>query len=135
MATASHGRRGALYLDTSPDADQVPTKIPMLVDWTVNRTVDRVETTSTDSENKEYVSGLPDYTGTFNLNMDADSDALYASADGKARMHYFYPDRTNPRRYNYGPIMLDASESGGVTAKLGQSVNFAAAGAITRVFL
>jgi predicted ATPase len=63
---------------------------------------------------------------------------LYQAADVQARMHYFYPDRdavAGKRRYNYGLIMLNASESGGATAKLGQSVTFKAAGPITRVFI
>lgn len=137
MATAKHGRKGRILLDTSAGADSAATPVPMLVDWSIDRTTDSVETTSCDSDNKEYVSGYADYTGTFNANMDADSDALYAAADGLARMHYFYPDRdavAGKRRYNYGLIMLDASESGGVTAKLGQAVTFKAAGPITRVF-
>jgi hypothetical protein len=138
MATAKHGRKGLIYLDMSAGANSAASKVPMLVDWSIDRTTDSVETTSCDSENKEYVSGLADYSGQFSANMDADSDALYQAADGQARMHYFYPDRdavAGKRRYNYGLIRIDASESGGATAKLGQSVTFKAAGPITRVFV
>ena len=138
MATAKHGRKGLIYLDMSAGANSMASVVPMLVDWSIDRTTDTVEVTSCDSSNKEYVSGFADYAGTLSANMDADSDQLYAAADGQARMHYFYPDRdavAGKRRYNYGLIRLDASESGGVSAKLGQSVTFKAAGAITRVFV
>lgn len=138
MATAKHGRKGLLYLDMSAGANSLASAVPMMVDWSIDRATDDVETTSCDSSNKEYVSGLADYSGQFSANMDADSDSLYQAADGQARMHYFYPDRdavAGKRRYNYGFIMLNASESGGVTAKLSQSVTFKAAGQITRVFI
>lgn len=138
MATAKHGRKVRILLDMSTAADGVPVLVPMVVDWSTDRSTDDVETTHADSENKEYVSGFGDYSGQFSTNMDADSDLLYAAADGRARMHYLYPDRdaaTPKKRYNYGLIILAVSESGGVTAKLGQSVTYKAAGAITRAFI
>jgi hypothetical protein len=138
MATAKHGRKGLLYLDMSAGANSMASKVPMIVDWSIDSAVDYIDVTSCDSDNKEDVAGLKAYTGQFSANMDADSDQLYTAADGQARMHYFYPDRdavAGKRRYNYGLIRLDVSESGGASAKLGQSANFRAAGSITRVFV
>jgi hypothetical protein len=140
MATAKHGRRGRLYLEMGPNptGTGAVSAVPMLVDWSIDRTTDKVDTTSCDSENKEYVQGFGDYKGQFSANMDADSDQLYAAADGLARNHIFYPDRdaaAGKRRYNYGPVMLDCSESGGVSAKLGQNGTFQAAGTIGRAFV
>lgn len=137
---AKHGRKGRLFLEVgaNPTGTGPVSAIPMLVDWSVDRSTDDVDMTSTDDDNKVYVQGLPDYKGTFNLNMDSESDQLYACADGLARNHIFYPDRdaaVGKRRYNVGPIMLSASESGGVTAGLKQSVTFKAAGSVVRAFV
>lgn len=140
MGTPKHGRKGLLYLETgaSPTGSGAVTAVPMLVDWTSDRATDDVDMTSTDDDNKVYVQGLPDYKGTYNCNMDADSDALFEAADGQARNHIFYPDRNaaaGKRRYNRGPIMLSINESGGVTAGLKQSVTYKAAGSVVRAFV
>lgn len=135
MTTAQHGRKVRILLDMSDDADGVPVLVPMVVDWSTDRATDDVETTHADSENKEYVAGFPDYKGQFTANQDLDSDLLYKAADGKARLHYLYPNRdaaAGKKKYNYGKIILAVSEDGGVTKKIGQSVTYKAAGIITR---
>ena len=138
MATAKHGRKGRMLLDMASTPGGAATIVPMLVDWSKDGSRDEVDTTSCDSEQKEFVYGFGNWNLSINLNMDADSDALYEACDGERRLMYFYPDRdaaVGKLRYEYGMVVGSLSESGGAAAKLGQSATFKAAGAITRVFV
>lgn len=135
MATAQHGRKALFYAETgaSPTGSGTLTKVPMLVDWSIDRETDDVETTHTESTNKEYVAGFPNFSGTISFNDDADSDIIDAIADGLARGGLLYRNiaaGAGKRKYDYGPMIFAMSGSGGTTAKVGAQLKFKAAGAI-----
>lgn len=139
MAAAEHGRRARLLADAgaTPGAG-APTIVPMLVDWTRDKSMDVVDTTNCDDENKTSVVGLGNFTMSLNFNMDVDSDVVHDLCDGEARLFYHYTNRTavaGKRRYDYGLGRFSLNESGGATAKNAQSVSLVAAGNITRVFI
>lgn len=134
MATAQHGLRCLFYADVTPTADGTISKVPMLVDWSLNKATDDVETTHSESVTKEYVSGLPDFSGTLNFNDDKDADAVDILTDGKARAGILYRNinaGAGKRKYDSGPMIFALQTSGGVTAKIAAQVSFKAAGAIT----
>jgi hypothetical protein len=138
MGTPKHGRKGRIIADVGATPGSGVAIVPMLVNWATDGSVDQVDTTNCDDDNKTSVSGLPNFELTFDVNMDADSDSVYAMCDGEARLFYHYPDRAavaGKLRYNYGFGRFSLSESGGATSKLGQSITCVAAGSITRVFV
>lgn len=136
MATAQHGRRALFYAEDgdTPTGSGTLSKVPMLVDWTIDRETDDVETTHTESENLEYVSGFPNFTGTLNFNDDADSDTVDKICDGQTRGGLLYRNRSagvGKRKYDFGPMIFSMSASGGTKSKIGSQVKFKAGGAIT----
>lgn len=139
MATAKHGRKGRLLLDlASTPGSAAPAVVPMMVKWSISRERDKVDTTSCDSENKEAVTGLGDWTLSCDGNTDADSDLLFEACDGEERLMYHYPDRTagaGKLRYEYGMVTGSINDSGGATEKLAWQATFTAAGPITRAFI
>lgn len=138
MAAAEHGRRARFIADVGSPAGTSAAIVPMLVDWTKDKSADVVDTTNCDDENKTNVLGLGNFTMTLNFNMDVDSDAVHTMCDGEARLFYHYTNRNAPvgkRRYDYGFGRFSLNESGGATAKNAQSVSLVAAGTITRAFV
>ena len=134
MTTAQHGKRALFYADVTENATGTITKVPMLVDWTLDKDIDFVDTTHTESENKEDVDGFGNFNGTLNFNDDLDSDAIDTMTDGAIRTGILYRNHraaAGKRKYDYGPMRFSMSASGGVSSKVGASVKFRAAGAIT----
>ena len=135
MATAQHGRRALAYVETgaNPTGTGALSKIPMLVSWSFDKDTDDVETTHTESENKEYVSGFGNFNPTLSFNDDADSDTVDQVTDGQARNFLLYRNiraGAGKRKYDYGPMILSMSADGGTTSKIGNQVKAKAAGTI-----
>lgn len=102
-----HGRSGRVMLSTTGTGNAVTTT---LAGWTLNRTTDRVETTSFGDLNKQYVQGLPDLQGNFNGFFDSADDRVFdaaESADGSKLYLYVSTDALSI--YFYGPAWIDAS--------------------------
>ena len=102
-----HGKSGRVMMSTSAAGAAVTTT---LAGWTLNRTTDRVETTSFGDLNKTYVQGLPDLQGTVTGYFDNADDRLFdasESADGVRMYLYFSTDALTI--YWYGPAWVDAS--------------------------
>jgi hypothetical protein len=134
MATAQHGRNALFYADVTPTADGSLSKIPMLVDWSIDKETDDVETTHTESSNKEYVSGFGNFNGTLNFNDDKDTDYIDILSDGLPRNGLLYRNRAagvGKRKYDHGPLIFAMSAAGGVSAKVAGSLKFKAAGSVT----
>jgi hypothetical protein len=127
-----HGRRGRLYVGLASDAaDAVP--VSNLNAWSIDFTVDRTDVTSFGDENKTYVSGLPDASGTFGGFYDTESPQLYTAAqDGLPRKFYLYPDITDGD-YWFGTAMFDFSVSSGVADAVSISGTWSAGSAVTKV--
>lgn len=128
-----HGRKGRVYLGIA-DSSAVATPLPFVANWEINFQTDREEVTAMEDDNKVYVSGLPDASGSFEGFYDDSSAQTYTAAvDGLARKMYLYPDRTNSGVYFFGTVLPDLQISGGVGGAVQISASWNAASTITKV--
>ncbi len=109
MATPIHGRRGRLYVGITASASAAE-PVANLTGWSVNFDTDDVEVTVFGDNNKVYVAGLPDASGTFKGFLDTATAQLYTAAtDGDARRFYIYPTISNTGQYWSGTATFDFS--------------------------
>lgn len=128
-----HGRKGRVYLGVA-DSSAVATPLPFIANWTLNFATDREEVTAMEDDNKVYVSGLPDASGSFEgFYDDASAQTYTAAVDGLPRKFYLYPDRTNSAVYFFGTILADMQVNGGVGGAVQISADWNAASTITKV--
>lgn len=123
-----HGKQGALYLSTSASGTASPAV--GLTNWSLNLAVDRVETTEFGADNKTYVQGYKDVSGTFSGFWDSSSDVFWDAADSVDGVKlYLYPSRDADDIYWYGPAWVDASIDVSNSGAVSISGSFAANGA------
>jgi hypothetical protein len=121
------GRKGMVYLSSSGTG--TATNTLSLNQWTLNRTTDKIETTSFGNTNKTYVSGLPDLQGTFaGFWNDAETKPFAGSTSSDGVIVYLYPSADCPTKYAWGPAWLDVSIDTSVGGAVTISGNFAANG-------
>jgi len=109
-----HGRNGVVYLGLTNGGAASP--VTFLTDWSINKTVDKVDVTAMGDPNKIYVSGIPDAAGDFTGWYDDSTPQMYAAAnDGLSRNFYLYESTLSAANYWFGQILPDFSVSGGVT--------------------
>lgn len=126
-----HGRRGRLYVGIADDSATAE-PIAFLNSWSIDSTTDRVDVTAFGDNNKVYVAGLSDASGSFSGFYDTETEQLYtASQDGLARKFYLYPDTTDGD-YFAGTAFFDFSVSGGVSDAVTVSGTWSAASAVTK---
>ena len=126
------GRNGALYMNLTSGG--TPEPVAYLSQWGVSFTADKIEVTSFGEPNKTYVSGLPDFAGTYTGFYDTATAQTYAAAtDGIARKFYVYPDRTIPGTYWWGTAFFDFSIDTAVDGAVAISGGFNAATASVKV--
>jgi hypothetical protein len=132
-----HGRRGRLYADFSANGGAAAVPIASLRQWSIDFTTDKVPAECFGDENKQYLAGLPDSSGTFaGLYDDASASAYAAAIDNganNARRFYLYPDTTDTTKYWHGLGLFDASYSAAVDGAIELSGNWAAASNIIGV--
>ena len=127
-----HGRSGRLYAGIASGGTAEP--ITYLNKWSMDFSTDDVDVTSFGDTNKVYVSGLPDFSGSFGGFYDTATAQLYTAAtDGVARKFYLYPDSSSTAQYWYGTATFDFSVTSGVGEAVAISGNFKAASAITKI--
>ena len=120
-----HGKQGAVYLGTTSAA--VPTVITMAI-WSLSMSRDRVDVTSFQDGNKQYVQGLPDITGAISGFWDDTSDILYdAAGSGGAVKMYLYPSTAAASKYWYGTAFVDFTINTAVAGSVEISGTFAGA--------
>lgn len=104
-----HGKKGIVYISTSASGSA---SAVTLSEWTLNMATDKVEVTSFQDANKQYVQGFKDLQGTLSGFWD-DTDAQFFpatdSTDG-IKM-YLYPSSDAATKYWYGPAWLDGNLS------------------------
>ncbi len=131
MANPIHGRRGRLYVDITGSSSAEP--IANLKSWSIDFSVDRVDTTCFGDTNKKTVTGLPNAEGDFGGFYDTASAQLYtASQDGTARKFYLYPD-TSDGDYFWGTANFDFHIEGAVDGAVEVSGSWSAASAVSKV--
>lgn len=126
-----HGRNGVIYLSLTSGGAAVP--VAFLNGWTINKTVDKSEVTAFGDQNKTYVSGLPDSSGSFNGFYDDATPQMYAATtDGQPRTMYLYESTLSPTNYWAGQILPDMTVTGDVSGAVSISSNWNAAGPVLR---
>lgn len=127
-----HGRNGRLYASITSGGTAEP--IAYLNSWDISFDVDNVDVTAFGDNNKVYVAGLPDASGSFAGFYDSESAQLYTAAtDGVARKFYLYGDVSETTKYWYGTALFDFSVSASVDGAIAVSGNWNAASAVTKV--
>jgi hypothetical protein len=128
-----HGRNGLVYLGLTNGGSASP--VAFISDWTINRTIQKVDVTAMGDANKTYVSGIPDAAGEFNGWYDNATPQMYAAAvDGLSRNWYLYEDAVNsPTNYWYGTILPDMSVAGSESAAVSIKCSWNAAGPVQRM--
>jgi len=131
----NHGKDGRLYVGiASSTAAAEP--IAFLTNWTLDASVEQVETTAFEDTTKTYKTGKPDSTGTYSGFFDDTTAQLYTAAtDGDARRWYLYPDATvgTAGPYWFGTGHFDFSVSGAVDGAVQCSGNWFAATSTSKI--
>lgn len=104
-----HGRKGKVLLSTS--GTTAATIVGSLSSWSLSFSRDKVDVTSFQDTNKQYVVGLKDASGSFDgFFDDATIALLYSAGDSNDGVKaYFYPSTDAGGIYFYGPAWLDIS--------------------------
>jgi hypothetical protein len=127
-----HGRKGRLYCAVASGGTAEP--IAYLNSWSFDRATDRVDVTSFGDNNKTYVAGLADASGSIGGFYDTDSAQLYtAASDGIARKFYLYPSTDETTEYFFGTAFFDFSISGGTDSAVTVSGTWSAASDVSKV--
>jgi hypothetical protein len=103
--------------------------VAAMTNWTLDFSTDKTDVTAFQDENKQYVQGMKDVSGTLSGIWDDTSDSLYdamSSVDG-VKM-YVYPSTLVPTKYFYGPAFVDMSLDVDVNAAVKVAGKFSAAG-------
>lgn len=129
-----HGQKGRLYVGIATSVAAAE-PIAFLNSWTLNSTTDRVEVTAFEDNNKTYVSGKNDASGSFSGFWDDSTEQTYTAAnDGDRRRMYLYPDATvgTAGPYWFGEAFFDFNVSGGVSEAVTINGTFNAASEIIK---
>lgn len=122
-----HGKSGVVYMSVSGSG--TATSVTALRSWTLNAPTDKVEVTAFGDSNKQYVQGLPDFTGSLAGWWDDTSDTLYdASRSTTAVKMYLYPSSDAATKYWYGTAWVDFSIDTANDAGVSISGDWAAGG-------
>lgn len=127
------GRKGRLYVGIASDSAAAE-PIAYLRQFSINFPTDNQEVTAFGDDNKVYVSGLPDCTGSYSGFYDTATAQLYTAArDGAARRFYLYPTTDTTSQYWFGTALFDFSVDQAVDGPVTISGDFVAATAVTKV--
>jgi hypothetical protein len=129
-----HGRRGRLYVGIASDTAAAE-PLAYLNKWSAAFSTDNVEVTANGDNNKVYVAGLPDASGSFaGFYDDVSAQTYTAGADGLARRFYLYPTTpTGVGPYWFGTALFDFTVEGEVGSAVTISGDFQAASNISKV--
>jgi hypothetical protein len=127
MAAPISGRRGRIYIDVSVAGTGAAVPIANLNSWSINRTTDKIETTSFLDGSKTFVVGLPDAQGDFSGFWDTDGTQykVSESIDGGRKFYQYVADDTT--KYWFGKAHFDVSVSASVGGAVEVSGSWAAA--------
>jgi hypothetical protein len=127
-----HGRKGRAYIGIASGGTAEP--LPFTAKWTLNATTDKSEVTAMGDDNKIYVSGMPDASGSLSgFYDDATAQTYTAAIDGLARKFYLYPSILTNTQYWFGTVILDVTIGGGVDGPVTFDANWNAASTIAKV--
>lgn len=126
-----HGRRGLIYFDGAGGGSASP--LAFQSKWDISFQTDKDDVTSFGDNNKTYVAGLPDASGSFSgFYDDSTSQSYIAATDGVARNFYLYPNSNKPTQYWYGLILADFKANGDIGSSVQVSSTWVAASAVLK---
>lgn len=103
--------------------------VASITSWTLDISTDRVDVTAFGDTNKQYVQGLPDYSGSFEGWWDtSDLSLLETALAGTQVTLRLVPSSDDATQYFEGSAFLDASVATSATGAVSVSGTFAAAG-------
>lgn len=121
-----------MYLQIPSTGEATP--LAFVSKWSIVSQTDKIEVTALEDQNKTYVAGLPDATGTMEGFFDDSSAQTYTAAtDGLARKFYLYPNRTTATTYWFGTILPDFTANGDVAGAVAFSSSWNAASTVQKV--
>lgn len=109
--------------------------IAFIKSWSMNAATDKVDVTAAGDNNKIYVSGIPDASGSFEFWYDDATVQTYTAAvDGVARKFYLYPDFvTTPTQYWFGTMLPDFNASAAIDGAVEGTASWNAASNVAKV--
>lgn len=127
-----HGRRGRIYMEIASGGTAEP--LPFFARWSISFKTDKDEVTALGDNNKIYVAGLKDASGSFSgFFDDATAQTYTAASDGLPRKFYLYPSILTNSQYFVGTILPDMNIDGDVGASVKVSSDWAAASEMQKI--
>jgi hypothetical protein len=128
-----HGRRGRIYMGIANDTATAE-PLPFFADWEISFETEKAEVTAMGDNNKVYVAGLPDASGSFSgFYDDATQQTYTAAVDGLPRKFYLYPSTSLSTQYFFGTILPDIKVNGAVGDAVAVAASWMAASAVAKV--
>lgn len=126
-----HGQEGRVYISSTLEGAAV--LVCELSEWTLDSARDKAEVTSFCDNNKSYIPGKPDMTGSLSGFWNSDSDILFDAAESPDGVQMIlYPSVLVPEQYWAGPAFLDYSMTVNVQNPTTMEAEWSAAGSWTR---
>lgn len=127
------GRSGRVYLGiASSSATAEP--LPFVATYNINFATTKIDVTAMGDDNKVYLAGLRDASGSFSGFYDDSSAQTYTAAtDGQSRKFYLYPSTNNTGQYFFGQIIADMTIDASVDGATAMSANWSAYSIISKV--
>lgn len=127
------GRYGEVSYDPTGAGGATLTPIMSLNAWQLSLRTDRLDVTCFQDENRVYIPGMKDVSGSVSGFWNSDELALFDAADSPTPgMLKLVPNTTEPTFFWSGLAYLDAEISVGVNDAPTVTGTFSAAGAWTR---
>jgi hypothetical protein len=127
MGNPYHAKDAVVYMS----ANGTDAASPLLgcSEWSLDMSVDTVEVTSFGAQNKEYVQGLPDISGTLSgFVRDDETKWFEASESTDGTKLYLYFTRVTTGRYAYGTAWFSVSLNNTISGANEISGSFVAKG-------
>ena len=127
MSVPYHAKDAIVYI--APDGSTEASELLGASEWTLDMTTDTVEVTAFGDQNKQYVQGLPDISGTLSGFVKEDEDKWFKAQKSTQPVKvYLYWSRQMPSKYAYGTAWISISMSNTVTTANEIAANFVAGG-------
>lgn len=126
------GRNGRVYLAIASGGTAEP--LPFVATYNINFATTKIDVTAMGDDNKVYLAGLRDASGSFSGFYDDSTAQTYTAAtDGAARKFYLYPSTSNTGQYFFGQILADMTIDASVDGATAMSANWSAYSIISKV--
>lgn len=120
------GRNGRVYLGIA-SSSAIAEPLPFIATYDIKFSTNKIDVTAMGDQNKVYLTGLSDATGTFAGFYDDSTSQTYVSAtDGAPRKFYLYPSTSNTGQYFFGQILADININAGVDGATAMTSSWAA---------